>query len=119
MDSVDKVICGVLTSVKLMDVSYVMAGDEKPAGVTVDIDCRHLSPCWPNPLYSTYYRKILDAYGLGPVLCWQDRRIVGFLPVGVVGCGIPELPLCVHYTGVWPTALRGMSTYRRSRQQRP
>jgi GNAT superfamily N-acetyltransferase len=63
------------------------------------VECRSMSLRWPNPLYSVYYRKILKTYGIGPVLAWQGRRIVGFLPVIVPGCGIPELPLCVHYTG--------------------
>lgn len=76
-----------------------MCEDEGTKGVVVDIHCRSLSPRWPNPLYSAYYRKLLDAYGMGPVFVWEQRRIVGFLPVGVIGCGIPELPLCVHYTG--------------------
>jgi hypothetical protein len=86
-------------SIRLMDASYVMCEDEKPRGVTVDVHCRHLSPCWPNPLYSTYYRKLLGAYDIGPVFVWEAKRVVGFLPVSVVSCGIPELPHCVHYTG--------------------
>jgi GNAT superfamily N-acetyltransferase len=86
-------------SIRLMDSTYVMCDDEQAAGVTLDIHCRSLSPRWPNPLYFTYYRKLLEAYGLGPVLVWEGRRVVGFLPVSIVNCGIPELPLCVHYSG--------------------
>jgi len=67
--------------------------------VTVDVNCRRLSPRWPNPLYSAYYRKLLNAYGIGPIFVWEEKRVVGFLPICVVECGIPELPLCVHYTG--------------------
>ncbi len=82
-----------------MDETYVMCSDEHPARVLLDVHCRQLSPCWPNPLYETYYRKLLEAYGLGPILVWEGKRVVGFLPVSAIGCGIPELPLCVHYTG--------------------
>jgi GNAT superfamily N-acetyltransferase len=82
-----------------MDEIYIMCEDEREAGVTLSIHCRHLSSRWPNPLYSTYYRKLLEAYGVGPVLVWEGKNVVGFLPVSVVECGIPELPLCVHYTG--------------------
>ena len=95
----DVKISGNVISIRLMDESYVMCEDERKEGVVVDVECRFMSPRWPNPLYSAYYRKILKAYGVGPVLAWQGRRIVGFLPVIVPGCSIPELPLCVHYTG--------------------
>ena len=86
-------------SMKLMDESYVMCEDEWKTGITVDVECRHISPRLPNPLYSVYYRRLLKAYGVGPVLVWQDKRIVGFLPVTIPNCGIPQPPLCVHYTG--------------------
>ncbi len=87
------------TSIRLMDETYVMCEDERTKGVIVDVHCRHLSPYWPNPLYSTYYRKLLQAYGMGPVFVWEQERIVGFLPMSIVECGVPELPHCVHYTG--------------------
>jgi GNAT superfamily N-acetyltransferase len=93
------VIDGDTVSIQLMDESYIMCDDEKKSGVKVDVDCRHMSPRWPNPLHSLYYRKVLVAYGVGPVLAWQGRSIVGFLPATVPDCGIPEIPLCVHYTG--------------------
>jgi GNAT superfamily N-acetyltransferase len=86
-------------SVRMMDETYVMCEDETASGVIVDVHCRQLSPRWPNPLYSTYYRKLLAAYSLGPVFLWEQKRVVGFLPLSVVNCGIPELPHCVHYTG--------------------
>jgi GNAT superfamily N-acetyltransferase len=86
-------------SIRLMDDTYIMCEDERAAGVTLSIHCRSLSPRWPNPLYSGYYRKLLEAYGIGPVLLWEGKNIVDFLPVSVVNSGIPELPLCVHYTG--------------------
>ena len=89
----------IITSVRLMDETYVMCEDEKAEGVTIDVHCRQLSPRWPNPLYSSYYRKLLDTYNIGPVFVWEQKRIVGFLPITVVSCGMPELPLCVHYTG--------------------
>jgi GNAT superfamily N-acetyltransferase len=92
-------IDGRKISIRLMDASYVMTEDEDARGVVVDIHCRHLSPCWPNPLYSIYYRKLLEAYGVGPVFVWEAKRVVGFLPISIVACGIPELPHCVHYTG--------------------
>ncbi len=82
-----------------MDEAYIMCDDEKTKSVTVDVHCRRLSPCWPNPLYSIYYRKLLGAYGLGPIFLWERERIVGFLPLSVLNCAVPELPLCVHYTG--------------------
>jgi len=84
---------------KLMDSSYIMCEDETSQGVTVDVGCRHLSPCWPNPLFSLYYRKLYEAYAVGPVIVWHHKRIVGFLPMSVNGCGLPQMPLCVHYTG--------------------
>jgi GNAT superfamily N-acetyltransferase len=90
---------GTPLSIAVMDHSYVMCEEENTKGVIVDVHCRHLSPCWPNPLYSTYYTKLLDVYGVGPVFVWEGKRIVGFLPVSVSNCGIPELPLCVHYNG--------------------
>jgi GNAT superfamily N-acetyltransferase len=86
-------------SMKLMDTSYIMCDDEKRQNVIVDVGCRYTSPRWPNPLYSAYYRKILSTYGVGPVLSWIGKRIVGFLPMSVPDCGVPELPLCIHYTG--------------------
>jgi GNAT superfamily N-acetyltransferase len=86
-------------SIRLMDRTYIMCEDERVAGITLSIHCRSLSPCWPNPLYWTYYRKLLASYGIGPVLVWEGKNVVGFLPISVVNCGIPELPLCVHYTG--------------------
>jgi hypothetical protein len=58
-------ISGKELSTRLMDESYVMCEDEKQKAVTLGIHCRRLSPCWPNPLYSTYYRKLLDAYRIG------------------------------------------------------
>jgi GNAT superfamily N-acetyltransferase len=90
---------GRVASPRLMDETYVMCEDERIKGVIVDVHCRQLSPCWPNPLYSSYYRKLLDAYGIGPVFVWEDKRVVGFLPISVIDCGIPELPHCVHYAG--------------------
>ncbi|MBN1627304.1 MAG: hypothetical protein JW944_12345, partial [Deltaproteobacteria bacterium] len=86
-------------SIMLMDESYIMCEDEKRTGITVDVECRYISPQWPNLIYSLYYRRLLKAYGIGPVLVWQGRRIVGFLPLTIPDCGIPEPPLCVHYTG--------------------
>jgi GNAT superfamily N-acetyltransferase len=88
-----------VASIRLMDETYVMGEDERAKGVIVDVHCRQLSPCWPNPLYSTYYRALLEAYGIGPVFVWEQKRVVGFLPISIVNCGIPELPHCVHYTG--------------------
>jgi GNAT superfamily N-acetyltransferase len=99
MESKDLTVGNSRISIKLMDESYIMCEDEKRTGITVDVECRYISPRWPNPIYSLYYRRLLKAYGIGPVLVWQGRRIVGFLPVTVPGCGIPEPPLCVHYTG--------------------
>ena len=52
-------------SIRLMDESYIMCEDEERARVVVDVECRSMSPQWPNALYSAYYRKILKAYGLG------------------------------------------------------
>jgi|GEM_PF-3608653 len=95
----DFLIDGHEISIKLMDSSYIMGENERSRAVTVDIDCRHMSPSWPNPLYSTYYRKLLEAYDIGPVLLWEGRRVVGFLPLTIIDCGIPQLPLCIHYTG--------------------
>lgn len=91
-------INGYQLLMKLMDTSYIMCEDEISQNVKVDVGCRYLSPCWPNPLFSTYYRKLLTAYNVGPVIVWHHKRIVGFLPMSVAGCGIPQLPLCVHYT---------------------
>jgi GNAT superfamily N-acetyltransferase len=90
---------GNILSVRLMDDTYIMGENERTKGVIVDVYCRRLSPCWPNPLYSLYYRKLLHAYAAGPVLVWEGKKIVGFLPISVVDCGIPELPHCIHYTG--------------------
>jgi GNAT superfamily N-acetyltransferase len=92
-------IDGHSISVRLMDESYIMCEDERKAGLTVDISCRQLSGCWPNPLYSAYYRKLLAAYVVGPVFVWEDRRIIGFLPIMVPHCGLPQLPHCIHYVG--------------------
>jgi GNAT superfamily N-acetyltransferase len=86
-------------SMKLMDSSYIMCEDEERHNVMVDVGCRYMSPCWPNPLYSAYYRKILSTYSVGPVLIWIGKRIVGFLPMSVLDCSVPELPLCIHYSG--------------------
>jgi GNAT superfamily N-acetyltransferase len=99
MESKDITVGNSRISIKLMDESYIMCEDEKRTGITVDVECRHISPRWPNPIYSLFYRRLLKAYGIGPILVWQGRRIVGFLPVTVPSCGIPEPPLCVHYTG--------------------
>jgi GNAT superfamily N-acetyltransferase len=92
-------IDGCRISIRLMDASYIMCEDEGEKNVVVDVSCRHMSRCWPNPLYSTYYRKLLEAYGIGPVLVREGERIIGFMPVSVVNCGVPELPHCIHYTG--------------------
>ncbi len=92
-------INGYQLLIKLMDTSYVMCEDEISRNINVDVECRHLSPCWPNPLFSTYYQKLLTAYNAGPVTIWHRNRMVGFLPMSLPDCGIPQLPLCVHYTG--------------------
>jgi hypothetical protein len=67
-------IDGRSISIRLMDTSYVMCEDERQKGVELGIHCRQLSPHWPNPLYATYYRKLLDAYAVGPVFVWDARR---------------------------------------------
>ncbi len=92
-------INGYQILIKMMDTSYVMCEDEISRKIMVDVECRHLSPRWPNPLFSEYYRKVLNAYNIGPVLVWHQNRIVGFLPMTLPDCGMPRLPLCVHYTG--------------------
>lgn len=92
-------INGCAIDIRLMDASYIMCEDERRKNVSVAVGCRQLSPCWPNPLYSVYYRKLLSAYGIGPVLAWENKTIVGFLPIGVPACGLPQVPLCIHYSG--------------------
>jgi hypothetical protein len=79
-------INGSAISITLMDATYIMCENERARNVTVAVECRQLSPCWPNPLYSVYYRKLLSAYGIGPVLAWENKKIVGFLPIGVPAC---------------------------------
>ena len=86
-------------AVRMMDESYIIGEDERKAGIEFGVYCRQYCPVWPNLLYATYYRKIIGAYEIGPVIIWEHKRIVGFLPVSVVGCGIPELPHCIQYTG--------------------
>jgi|LQYC01.1.fsa_nt_gi GNAT superfamily N-acetyltransferase len=92
-------INGYQLLIKLMNASYIVCEDEVSQNIKVDVECRPISPCWPNPFFSTYYRKLLAASHVGPVMVWHHKRIVGFLPMSVPGCGIPQLPLCVHYTG--------------------
>lgn len=99
MEPKDVNFSGNVISIKLMDESYIMCEDEKKHGIIVDIECRSISPQWPNPIYAIYYRKLLKAYGVGPVFVRQGCRIIGFLPIAVPSCGLPVLPLCVHYTG--------------------
>jgi hypothetical protein len=66
-----------------MDESYTMGDDEEGIGVVVDVECRSMSPRWPNPLYSVYYKKILKAYGLGltsltfsSIILWTQQLCV-------------------------------------------
>lgn len=95
-------------SIRLMDWSYLTGEDEAKYGIALDIECRRLCPSWPNPLYSAYCRKLLEAYGIGAVLVWEANRVVGFLPMTAVGCGIPELLHCVHLPAAWHTERKGI-----------
>jgi len=91
-------IDGVPTEIRVMGSDYVVGDDPAESGVTYAIKCwpgRHVPGEWPNRPISTYFRKIMEAYGTSAITAWQEKKLVGFLPFMPADCGMPEVTMCV------------------------
>jgi GNAT superfamily N-acetyltransferase len=106
------VVDEMVTVIKLMGHDYIMA-DNEPPGVMVEVNCRE-GGTWPNPLYVTYFNKLIEAYGTGAIFAWQKKTLVGFLPIWPVDCGLPRLPQCIHYSPSHPEARPNLNMIKQS-----
>jgi GNAT superfamily N-acetyltransferase len=88
------IIDNTLTIIQPMGYDYIIGEDPDKAGIKYEIRCWHGKPVagsWPNPPVVSYYKKLIDNYGTGAIMAWQDKSLIGFLPFYPQNCGLSKV----------------------------
>ena len=94
MEPKEILINNTSTIIRVMDNNYIIGEDQDKSGIKYEIKCwpgKPVAGSWPNSPVATYYKKLIDNYGTGAIMAWQNKSLVGFLAFYPQNCGIPKV----------------------------